>query len=223
MIGFLASLLIEVTQLTGIFGLYPCAYRFFEVDDLITNTTGTLLGYWFFRYFDFLPSVDYKPLKNWKQVNLTRRFLAVTTDFFVLVLLIPHLDNHWHHLALILGVFLIYFVVLPYFWKGQTPGNRLLGIKLVNFESERVRMSQLFIRYGILLFIPVIAIDVLGYFIDNEPENGIYALSLFVVLGIHFSLTFLLAFFRKDRKGLHDRLARTKYALSQIQDRDKEE
>lgn len=38
------SLLIEVTQLTGIYGLYPCAYRLFDVDDLIANTLGGLLG-----------------------------------------------------------------------------------------------------------------------------------------------------------------------------------
>jgi glycopeptide antibiotics resistance protein len=38
------SLLIELTQLTGIFGLYPCAYRVFDVDDLLANTLGGLLG-----------------------------------------------------------------------------------------------------------------------------------------------------------------------------------
>lgn len=43
-IGFGFSLTIEVAQLTGAFGLFPCAYRFFDTGDLITNTTGTLLG-----------------------------------------------------------------------------------------------------------------------------------------------------------------------------------
>lgn len=42
--GFLASLLIETTQGTGMWGLYPCAYRLADVDDLITNTAGALLG-----------------------------------------------------------------------------------------------------------------------------------------------------------------------------------
>lgn len=42
--GFTISLAIEVTQLTGVWGLYPCAYRFFDVDDLIANTAGALLG-----------------------------------------------------------------------------------------------------------------------------------------------------------------------------------
>ncbi|WP_221859199.1 VanZ family protein [Microbacterium marinilacus] len=42
--AFATSLLIEVTQLTGIFGLYGCAYRLFDVDDLLANTVGGLLG-----------------------------------------------------------------------------------------------------------------------------------------------------------------------------------
>ncbi len=42
--GLSGSLLIETTQLTGIWGLYDCAYRFFDVDDLIFNTTGAVLG-----------------------------------------------------------------------------------------------------------------------------------------------------------------------------------
>jgi hypothetical protein len=43
-LGFAVSLLIEVTQLTGVWGVYPCAYRLFDVDDLLTNTLGALLG-----------------------------------------------------------------------------------------------------------------------------------------------------------------------------------
>lgn len=40
----LGSLLIEVTQFTGIFGLIGCSYRLGDVDDLMTNTLGGLLG-----------------------------------------------------------------------------------------------------------------------------------------------------------------------------------
>jgi len=44
LVGFGLSLFIETTQLTGVWGIYPCAYRFFDVGDLITNTSGVLLG-----------------------------------------------------------------------------------------------------------------------------------------------------------------------------------
>ncbi len=42
--GFGLSLLIETTQLTGVWGVYPCAYRFFDVGDLMTNTLGAVVG-----------------------------------------------------------------------------------------------------------------------------------------------------------------------------------
>jgi glycopeptide antibiotics resistance protein len=42
--GLVISLAIELTQRTGVWGLYRCAYRVFDVDDLLLNTLGALLG-----------------------------------------------------------------------------------------------------------------------------------------------------------------------------------
>jgi glycopeptide antibiotics resistance protein len=38
------SLAIELTQLIGVWGLFPCAHRLFDVDDLLLNTAGATLG-----------------------------------------------------------------------------------------------------------------------------------------------------------------------------------
>jgi glycopeptide antibiotics resistance protein len=43
-IGLGVSLLIETTQLTGDWFIYPCPYRLFDVDDLIANGLGGLIG-----------------------------------------------------------------------------------------------------------------------------------------------------------------------------------
>ena len=43
-LGAATSLLIELTQLTGLWFIYPCAFRAADVDDLMTNTLGTILG-----------------------------------------------------------------------------------------------------------------------------------------------------------------------------------
>lgn len=40
------SLVFELTQLSGLFGLYPRPYRLADVDDLMTNTLGGMVGYW---------------------------------------------------------------------------------------------------------------------------------------------------------------------------------
>lgn len=42
--GLLVSLAVESTQLTGIWGLYPCSYRLFSVTDLMHNTIGAIIG-----------------------------------------------------------------------------------------------------------------------------------------------------------------------------------
>jgi glycopeptide antibiotics resistance protein len=43
-LGLALSLAIETTQLSGVWGLYHCAYRVFDVDDLLVNTTGAFVG-----------------------------------------------------------------------------------------------------------------------------------------------------------------------------------
>ncbi|WP_084099797.1 VanZ family protein [Demequina sp. NBRC 110051] len=43
-VGASASMLIELSQGTGFFGIFPCPYRVFDVDDLIANTAGAILG-----------------------------------------------------------------------------------------------------------------------------------------------------------------------------------
>lgn len=44
LVGLLVSLAIELTQGTALWGLYACAYRVADVDDLLANTLGTLVG-----------------------------------------------------------------------------------------------------------------------------------------------------------------------------------
>jgi glycopeptide antibiotics resistance protein len=44
LVGAGVSLLIETTQLTGVWGLYGCPYRLFDVDDLVVNTLGAVVG-----------------------------------------------------------------------------------------------------------------------------------------------------------------------------------
>ena len=44
-IAFGVSLFFELTQLTGLWFVYPCPYRQFNVDDLMCNTAGAILGW----------------------------------------------------------------------------------------------------------------------------------------------------------------------------------
>lgn len=44
-LGLLVSLAVELTQVTANFGTAPFVYRLFDVDDLMSNTVGALLGW----------------------------------------------------------------------------------------------------------------------------------------------------------------------------------
>lgn len=48
--GIGLTLLVELTQLTGAWGLYPCAWRKFDVDDLMANALGVALVWIWMRH-----------------------------------------------------------------------------------------------------------------------------------------------------------------------------
>lgn len=92
LIGMATTLLFETSQLTGLFGLYAHPYRLFDVDDLILNTTGTMLGFWLMLPLAWaLPSMDevneQSREKGASRVTLTRRVLAAVVDLTILVVL----------------------------------------------------------------------------------------------------------------------------------------
>ncbi len=87
--GLLLSLLIETTQVTGVWGLYPCAYRLFDVDDLLTNTLGAVLG----SLLSLLiaPRLRVRPDRVAaallpQPVTRTRRLIASLSDFLSVTL-----------------------------------------------------------------------------------------------------------------------------------------
>ncbi|HKJ12997.1 MAG TPA: VanZ family protein [Ornithinimicrobium sp.] len=45
LLALAASLLIELTQLTGLWFVYECAYRTFDVDDVVAGVLGACLGW----------------------------------------------------------------------------------------------------------------------------------------------------------------------------------
>ncbi|GAA4702127.1 Glycopeptide antibiotics resistance protein [Promicromonospora umidemergens] len=93
-----ASLLIEVTQGTGVFGLIPCSYRLADVDDLITNTAGGVLGAviapWVLRWMPrakTLAATRGVP----RPVTVWRRWLGMAVDAVAYTLLSGLLTMAW--------------------------------------------------------------------------------------------------------------------------------
>lgn len=86
-LGLAASLSIELTQYTGIWGLYDCAYRVADVDDVITNTGGALLGaiLAYLPFFSFLtgPTEGDARYAAPRRVSRARRLMANIFDMAI--------------------------------------------------------------------------------------------------------------------------------------------
>lgn len=141
-LGLLASLCIEVAQLTGLFGIYSYAYRTFDTCDLITNTTGALLGWILARISLYIvPSGSDEPIQVTASPGLIRRLVALCLDVGVMVALVVII---WAVLALAaymtdsarlssmqpvavevaaVAVLLIVELLVPWLRDGQTPGG----------------------------------------------------------------------------------------------------
>lgn len=87
-VGAVVSLLLELTQLTGVWSVYPCAYRLFDVDDVLVNTTGALLGAVVAPVLRLVPGQrDDVPAGLPRPVTAPRRLLGMTCDLLAVVLL----------------------------------------------------------------------------------------------------------------------------------------
>lgn len=107
-------------------------------------------------------------------------------------------------------IFIGYFVGFAFYNKGQTIGKKLTHIKIVNENNQEVSYIQLFGRTMIFtgcLF--TIISTVVIFFI--KPNQYSYTIGImdyvksFIVIA-----SFIMILCRKDKRGLHDLLCRTK-------------
>lgn len=152
-ITFLLSLFFEVTQLTGLYFIYPYPYRLFDVDDLILNTLGGLLGYFFMgviiRYLPTRDCIDKDSLEIGKEVSPLRRITVFFLDVFLYLsfTLIGFLLFHYRYTWLI--VFIIYYIFYPYVRNGKTLGSGFLNVRI---EYPKVKLFFIVTRILFLYF-----------------------------------------------------------------------
>ena len=225
-IAIATTLTFEITQITGIYGIYPCPYRMFDVDDLILNTSGAIVGYMIMPLFWFLPK-----LHKWRKimpqnVSLVRRLVAFVIDwlgantlakFFTLFLCAQPLNSY--SIIIDLSIYSVWFILVPLIWNGQTLGKKLVLIHLSQTNQNKLQLTNLCIRYGLLIFLPIITDNIFYNFFIAHQENltylNNYAIKISLIL-IFFEVIFLLGFIiaRKDNLGIHELLSQTKNAFT---------
>lgn len=193
-IAFLFSLFFEITQRTALYGYFEYPYRMFDVDDLITNTLGALLGFiiapLILSIFPSSKDVEVKAerIKNEFQVRPFARLLALFFDLVILSLL-----DVWALEWIVTLGYLIVFIAIPLVLKGATPGTLLMRFQL---KSERkfgiaIRAASLYatrlVYVGLLLIwnMPTILDSDLHYYqviLKNMSLFGIFILTFTLVL-----------------------------------------
>ena len=172
--GFLVSLLYEVTQLTGLFFIYPRAYRIFDIDDLIINTLGAYLGYVVAPLISgLLPGISDKQnqrLVQGSEVAFAQRAIAAAMDFLIIlsgavlvIVCVPALQAPMTSRASLMRfplffiLFMLIAVAYSFLLGGGTLGYRLAGLRLMTGRGLTASRLKCVLR-TLLMYIGVFSI-----------------------------------------------------------------
>ncbi len=216
--SFLLSLFFELTQLTGLYYIYPYPYRIFDIDDLITNTLGGTIGFYMVGLISrFLPTrdeIDRKSIENGKIVSGLRRITVFGFDFILNIFFTVLISIVYRGAHIFLISFLLYYIVYPYCTCGTTIGSRFLNVRL---EFEKNSFLMLIFRilflytyyFGILMFILYLIRFVSIYFVLETLE--IIWIYIFAAIALFLFYLVNIVILLKNRTIYYDCLFRVQY------------
>lgn len=204
-LSFCLSLFFEITQLTGIYFIYPKAYRLFDVDDLMINTLGGMLGFLMTKPLTvFLPSrseLDQKSYNKGTSISIYRRGIALFIDLFIVFCLATPLSivlTGKFSFSFLYTIFLLlYEIIIPLIYNGKTIGKKLVSMKLQVEDGKKFFTLRLIIRQ-LLLYLFILKIPTyISYLSKITTANLVLSfLILFIrVLFFFYYLYFLYEIF----------------------------
>lgn len=223
--SFIFSLFFELTQLSGLYFIYPRPYRLFDIDDLIINTLGGILGFYLTKYFTFfLPTRDELELLSYKagmKVSFVKRITSNCIDIIcMLILLIPidillkQINSNINSDLSIAIVLIVHYMIMPIITKGYTIGKKIVNLRIMTFNNTVCNWYIYIIRY-VLLFLGLLVIPyitVLLYFkLDNILSPNvllIFFLTYFFILFLFLIYVFINNIVLK-KPFLYERLTKT--------------
>jgi uncharacterized RDD family membrane protein YckC len=198
-VGLGTSLFFEGKQGTGVWGLYPCPYRLADVDDLLLNTTGAVLGWLLVgRLLRFLPDLRHldERARSRRDVVVGRRMWAFTFDVVALIIATAVAGVVAGRRGDVSAAFVLptlgtagWFVGVPMLTGGATVGKKLMRITLADRSGAAPGAVALLRRYAPLL----VAAALLTVVAAAEPR---YVIVLAIPAGV-VAIVAMLA----DRRG----------------------
>lgn len=223
LLGFLLSLFFELTQLSGLYRIYPRPYRLFEVDDLILNTLGTMIGFLITPLFTIiLPTrkeLDEKSFEKGKKVTIFRRALSYCIDFFFLVIMFVVIsiliyNTPIKEYSMLITIFL-YYLILPLLTNGKTIGKMILKLQVIakpNSKFVKMRVEARYLLSYILFYYQFVIINLLENFSSTNNILNIIINSSIIILRVYFWLNILNIIFnitKKNKNFLYEKLTKT--------------
>lgn len=204
---FCTTLFFEITQLTGIYGIYNCAYRLFDVDDLMMNTFGGVIGYFIapavLAVFPSKKTIEERAayLVEKDEVKPMSVLLATLIDLFLVDLsrqwiMVFTKHNEVTSFIVTTLILIVFLVLIPIIWNGRTLGTAVMRFRYSSKLSKKTTISRLikrFIAIYVAYFVGVIAGTLDNIHVTmNSPY---YEASVFLALGstiIFFILTIVI-------------------------------
>ncbi|WP_372011117.1 VanZ family protein [Paenibacillus chitinolyticus] len=200
-ITFLLTLFYEVTQVTGIYGIYNCPYRIFDVDDLLLNTTGGVLGFFIapavLALFPSKKKINEKAerLLALDEVRGMSVLLAVIIDLFIsnmvvkVVLSMTNVNMISEFIASTITLSVTFFII-PWIWNGSTVGTKIMRYRYDSKVSRVETNKRLFKRFGAIyaMYFTTAIANTLNN-VEISMDSPFYKASIFLTLGA--GLTFI--------------------------------
>ena len=155
-VSFFSTLLLEIAQLTAVFGLFSKPYRSFDVDDLICNFAGAMIGYVLMGKLmplaKKIESLSEQAYRKGESLSVFRRIAALFIDANIIIgvnRLLTLVDFKLSPATFVVQMF-FYSVVFSIFFEGCTPGKRLLQFRVQHIKGQRASALRLIMRYTLL-------------------------------------------------------------------------
>lgn len=208
---FLLSLFFELTQLSGLYFIYQGNYRLFDVDDLITNTLGGLLGFLLAgALIKFLPTraeIDQKSYDRSQKISLLRRFIAMFFDIvasaifsFTIGTILIKFFNFNNAIPISLLMVVLFLSLIATITDGRTPGFFMTNIKIIISKEVKQKNSferflHYFIRFAVFILQYILAPYLILLFIHFLIDQEIITGDAIAIIVISFTLIYLLYLF----------------------------
>ncbi|MCT6815099.1 MAG: VanZ family protein [Lysinibacillus fusiformis] len=148
-ISFLLTLFYEITQRTGIYGIFNCAYRIFDVDDLLLNSIGALLGFFLapivWALFPSHEEVEAKAAEMEKKdiVKPISILLALVIDLFIVQVIwfiIGALTGYsgTFEFLVVITLYMTIFGFIPSMMNGATVGMKIMRFTMVHKKDKSI-------------------------------------------------------------------------------------